>query len=166
MNRSLWIPAGCCLLGFVALLAILQGATSREANAETTRLRETLNDDRAPMLSTSDSLLSRADAERALTTLSGEYLRPWRQRENSPHRLYSRAAVRPIPSISAEVAMSTDADESDQLLLATITVRTGAKSQPIPCVVDRVTQRASLFHDGRWVSEKEWLTNTPLPSGR
>jgi hypothetical protein len=180
MNRSLLIPAICCAFGFVALLAILHQAAGREAAtdsagqiARSSRVdSETLRPAPAYLPSASaaakrseDSLLMSAnDAERKLTALSGEYLRPWRKWETSPNRLYSRAAARPIPSIAAEVAMSpSDTGAGDAFLLATIVVRTGKQSQSVPCVVDRTSKQVCLFSDGQWLREDEWLKKAPRP---
>ena len=168
MNRSLVIPAVGCLFAFAALLAILHGAAGREAAAEPVSLDHSprsLAASKARLANDSrNELLSTTEAEQRLATLAGEYLRPWRQWETSPRHLYSRVAPRPIPSISAEVAMSPgETGESGSFLLATIAVRTGAQSQPIPCVVDRATKQVRLFSAGQWLSEAEWLKQAPSP---
>jgi hypothetical protein len=179
MNRSLLVPAVCCAFGFVALLAILHQAAGREAATadarQTVRVARVTRDPElvassytrpaVPDLNRlqNSPLLSPQDAEAALTTLSGEYLRPWRKWETSPHRIYSRAMPRPIPSIAAEVALSPRTTEADSFLLATITIRTGKQSQAVPCVVDRISKQVRLFADGQWLSEDEWLKTAPLP---
>jgi hypothetical protein len=175
MNRWLIIPAGCCLLAYAALFATIHGAASRETSAGPRRLEAALGgrDDgmvysasRAARVSAAESnlLLTAAEGEQMLATLSGEYLRPWRQWETSPRHLYSRAAPRPIPPSSAEIQLAqTEFSTSDSVLLATIVVRTGARSQSIPCAVDRVTKRVRLFSEEHWLTADEWLKTAPLP---
>jgi hypothetical protein len=178
MNRSLTIPAGCCLFAFAALLAALQGTVGRETAAESAPLATPIRrGDREktmpPTVANSaskasqangDLLLSNEEAEQVLTKLAGEYLRPWRQWETSPRHLYSRVAPRPIPTISAKIEMSTGVmSQSDGFLVATIVVSTGARSEPIPCVVDRVTKQVRLFSEGQWITEDAWLKKAPLP---
>lgn len=178
MNRSLLIPAVCCVFGFVALLAVFHRASGREAATDSARqlVHSSRVDSEAPRpmgshlpaassdVKRSELLMSPKDAEQKLTALSGEYLRPWRKWETSPHRLYSRAMPRPIPSISTEVAMSPGStDESASFLLAAIIVRTGKQSQTVPCVVDRTSKHVCLCFDGQWLSEEEWLKKAPLP---
>jgi|GEM_PF-2367647 hypothetical protein len=178
MNRSLTIPAGCCLFAFGALLAALQGTVGRETAAGLAPLATPVRrGDREktmpPTLADSaskaseidgDLLLSNDEAEQVLTKLAGEYLRPWRQWETSPRHLYSRVAPRPIPTISAKIEISTGVtSQSDGFLVATIVVSTGARSEPVPCVVDRVTKQVRLFSEGQWLSEDVWLKKAPLP---
>ena len=123
MNRSLAIPAGCCFFAFAVLLAALHGAVGREAPAETSQSGlASHHGDRGtiPPARTCSALVSNAndnrrlsidEAEQLLTTLSSQYVRPWRQWAESPRRLYSRAAARPIPTISASIQMSPGATE-------------------------------------------------------
>lgn len=172
MNRSLLIPAGCCLVAFVALLAVLQGAPAPENAAEAARARRT---DRktvtvpvaysaSPAPSPRHNLLSAEEAEQVLTTLAGEYVRPWRQRETSPRHLYSRAAPRPIPTISERIELAREAtSQTDSYLVATIVISTGATTQEVPCVVNRATKRVQLFANDEWLTEQEWLKQAPLP---
>jgi hypothetical protein len=108
--------------------------------------------------------LSVTDARQTLSTLTDEYIRPWRQWETAPYRLYSRAAVRPIPTISARIEWATiGTGESDSFFAATIVIDKGPRSATIPCVVDRSTKRLTLFEDGQWLTEAEWLKTAPLP---
>jgi hypothetical protein len=107
--------------------------------------------------------LSTEEAEQVLVSLTGDYLRPWRRFESAPHRLYSRAAARPIPTISAEVAMSPDSIEDSNLQLAAINIRRGTRSQQVPCVVDRTTKEVCLFSEGKWLRADQWLEQAPLP---
>lgn len=168
MNRSLVVPAGC-LCAFAALLAVLPGGDGRESAADSV-LRGEVSTRAALDLAVpigGQDLLPHAEAERMLTKLSGEYLRPWRQWENSPQRLYSRAAPRPIPSMSAEVALSAgETLESDSFVLATIDIRTGERLERVPCVVDRATRQVQLFAGGQWVSSDQWLETAPVPHSR
>jgi hypothetical protein len=175
MNRWLLIPAGCCLLAYVALFATIHGAASGETAAETRRLDAALRGrdegmvyaaSRAARASAAESnlLLTTEEGVQMLTTLSGEYLRPWRQWEQSPRHLYSRAAPRPIPPSSAEIQLAqTEFSASDGMLLAKIVVRTGVRSQSIPCAVDRVTKQVRLFSEEHWLTADEWLKTAPLP---
>jgi len=176
MNRSLVIPAGCCLFAFAALLTALHGVAGRENAAETARFDASeRREDRGTMPATSahplpeaasakgNLLLSRKEAEQVLTKLSGEYLRPWRQWETSPRHLYSRAAPRPIPTISAKIEMSSLAGQNDSFLVATIAVSAGERSWSVPCVVDRMTKKVRLFAGGQWLTADEWLKQAPLP---
>jgi len=163
MNRSLVIPAVCCLGAFAALMATLHGVNGREAAAEFIPLDASVRRADASKAN-SELLLSTEEAEQALTSLVGEYLRPWRQWETSPHRLYSRVAPRPIPTILAKVEMSPSPNcKSDNFLVAKIDVSTGGKSQLTPCVIDRTTKEVLLFAEGQWLAEDEWLTKAPLP---
>lgn len=176
MNRSLVISAGCSLFAFATLLALLYGAAGREIAAEPAKLGVRWpGGDRGTLLSPrTDSesgappanakMLSAEEAEEVLTTLTGEYLRPWRQWETSPRHFYSRAAPRPIPTIYAEIEISPDATgQSDSYLVATIAVSTGAQTQTVPCVINRITEQVRLFADGQWLTEDEWLKQAPLP---
>ena len=177
MNRSLTIPAVCCLFAFAALLAALHGAVGRETAGEPGQVggpgrpgdRGTTPSTRAYLASeapdgTGSLQLSVDEAEQVLTTLAGEYLRRWRQWETSPRRMYSRASVGPIPSIFARIEMTADSTcQSDNFLVATIVVSTGAQSQPVPCVVDRITKQVRLFAEEQWLTEDEWLKKAPLP---
>jgi len=177
MNRSLVIPAGCCLFAFAALLAALQGAKGRESSAKPAPLGASWHrGDRSLMSSTRDCstlttphanrdlLLSSEDAQQVLTTLANEYLRPWRELGASPHRLYSRAAPRPIPTMYAEIDMPVNAiTQSDSLLVATITIGGGPRPESVPCVVDRTTKRVRLYAQGQWLTDDEWLKNATMP---
>ena len=89
MNRLLMIPAGCCLLAFAALVAAFHGVAGREAAA---KLLPSDASERRAYASNANGevLLSTEEGEQLLTTLVGEYLRPWQQWKASPHRLYSR----------------------------------------------------------------------------
>jgi len=175
MNRWLFVPAGCCLLAYAALFAAIHSRANGETVAGPVRSEADLRGgETAPFLSASlaplaaagedSTLLSVDEAEQLLTKLSGEFMQPWRQWEASPHRLYSRAAPRPIPSISAKIQLvERESNQRDGVLLATITVRTGEHSQSIPCAVDRITKRARLFSNGEWLTAKEWLMTAPSP---
>lgn len=174
MNRSLVIPAACCLFAFAVMLAALHGvggwetATQPAQSGAPSRLGDRGTKPITRAYSASEvhdgRLLSSEEAEQVLSTLAGEYLRPWRQWETSPRRLYSRAAPRPIPTISAKIELSQVATgQSDSFLVAVITVSKGAQSQPVPCVVDRITQEVRLFSEGQWLSKDEWLKKAPLP---
>jgi hypothetical protein len=168
MNRSLTVPAVCCLAAFAAVLAALHGATGRETTRQTSQGREYLaaasRTERAttPIAAQAD-LLSSDQAKQALTALTGQYVRPWRERQNSPYRMFSRAAPRPIPSISAEIQLADSGSHSDKFLLASIVVTKANQSQPTPCVVDRATGQVRLFAGGRWLAANEWLATAPMP---
>ncbi len=164
MNRSLMVPAAFCLIAFASLLAALRGAPAapRDMNraAADAAITSAPRAD-APAIT---RRLAIEEAAEILTTLRGEYLRSWREWERSPHRLYSRAAPHPIPSISAEVTMSPGAaGESEGCLFATIDIQIGSQSQRIPCVVDRSTKRVQLFALGQWLTADEWLKQAPQP---
>lgn len=171
MNRWLSIPAGGCFVAFGVVYAALHGALggdaagnlrrpSPAAGAENARAPSALG----PLAPHDARLVSVTQAERALVSLRDAWLRPWRQWESSPHRLYSRAAPRPIPSISAQIELAAESlGESDGCLVGVISVRKGTESFAVPCVFDRLTSRVRLFHDGRWLTDDEWLTTAPLP---
>jgi hypothetical protein len=171
MNRALVVPALGCFFAFAALVAFLHGAAGREASrAEAlSRSKAEASDTSVVDITPADaggsqSLMSLAEAERKLTALSDDYLRPWRRWENSPERLYSRVGARQIPTISAEVAMEGEAiGEREDFLLATIAIRNKARSQDVACVVDRNTQEVRLFSAGQWLSEDQWLKQAPVP---
>jgi len=176
MNRAIVIPAGFCLLALTALLATIRGE-NRHSNAFSTspppKEQQTDSDAKssppaipASGLSSSNqaSLLSDEEAQQQLSVLADQYQRPWREWENSPHRFYSRAAPRPIPSISAEIAIAPSTKvQSDSFLLGAITVKIGARSEHIPCVIDRTSKIVWLSASGQWLTEEEWLAKAPAP---
>ena len=177
MNRSLVISAGCSLLAFATLVSVFHGTLDRATFAESTQsCAPWRRGDHGTLPFTpdwsashnaredDDALLSIEDAEQSLTALLNEYLRPWRQWETSPHRLYSRAAPRPIPTRYASIAMSPGTlAQSDNFLVASIAVGTEAHQQLVPCVVDRINKRVGFFVEGNWLTEDEWLKSAPLP---
>lgn len=109
MNRSLAIPAACCLFAFLALWLGLSGASGRDANRVSVPTKSlaaaTLRGHAAVPREKSDGvrLIPLSEVERSLAALSGEYIRPWKQQESSPRYLYSRVAPRPVPAISVDV---------------------------------------------------------------
>jgi hypothetical protein len=166
MNRMLIIPAGCCLVLFVALWAGLSGAADKESRVLTTA-RENVSAAAAtkPTLPATTEPLALEEVEQSLTALTGEYLRPWRQQETSPRYLYSRVAPRPILSISADVEWTASANSpTDGAVVAAIVIKTGMRSETLPCVVDRVTRKVRVFVGGKWLTEAEWLSQAPLPN--
>ena len=183
MNRWLSVPAVLCVVAFGVVYAHLYGAFGGES---ATNLRQPnsagLGEDvpispAAPRDAAHEgNLMSIAEAERTLTSVRDRWLRPWRQLESSPHRLYSRAMPRPVPSLSAEIQLASESlGESDGCLVGVISVHRGSEtsSMPgyggrsetssIPCVVDRLTSRVRFFHDGRWLTEEQWLATAPVP---
>lgn len=156
MNRFMVIPAIGSVVIFAGVLAFFHNAPARERTSNTQQSY-------APA-----ERISFAEAEEQLTKLTGDYLRPWREYENSPRRLYSRAAPRPIPSISASIELATTAEErktmqTDNLLVATVVIKTGPQMQRIPCVIDRQGNDVRLFASDQWVTAKEWLMMAPMP---
>lgn len=171
MNRSLTIPAVCCLVAFVGLLIALQGATILGAPASRASVNPihpvaTSGIPRGIPSESPSATLSAEAARDRLTALSGEYLRPWKQWESSPRRLYSRVAPRPIPSLSAEVEMTASSTRpQESFILAVIKVtRQGDEPQQVPCIVDRVTSQVRLFAEGQWLTSEQWLKRAPTPS--
>ena len=168
MNRMLIIPAGCCLVAFAALWASLNGAAGKESRSGAlAAARENVSATIAtrPSLSTKTKPLALEEVEQSLTALTGEYLRPWRQRETSPRYLYSRVAPQPIPSISAEVELAAGANsQADGMAVAAIVIKTGLRAETIPCVVDRHTRQVRVFAGGEWLTEAQWLSQAPLPN--
>src|SRR5690349_11644607 len=119
MNRFMVIPAIGSVVIFAGVLAFFQSAPARDREVKLQAVARP-----------SDEKLSFAEAEEQLTKLTGEYLRPWREYEKSPRRLYSRIAPSPIPSISASIELATTAEErktmqTDNLLVATVVIKTG-----------------------------------------
>ena len=153
MNRWLVIPAGCCLVAFIALWTGLGGAASKGFSAR----------DSVKAAAVTRESLALEEVKQSLTALTGEYLRPWRQRETSPRHLFSRAAPRPIPSISAEVLFAGTDVQSEGLAVAAIVI-TGPYPETVPCVVDRSTGRVRLFAGGQWLTEAEWLGQAQMPN--
>jgi hypothetical protein len=190
MNRSLGIPAGCCLFAFAALWVALQASDGQEPDAcQAALARAGRHADlgTSPALPASPvspttgayangpALLSIEQAEQLLTGLAGEYLRPWREWASSPRRLFSRVAPRPIPAIDALVEMSPGAiSEGDRFVLATIAIRIGPPSddalpQRIPSQAARTetmeSQLVPCFVDRttqqvRLFADGQWLTST------
>src|SRR5262245_14986555 len=116
MNRSLMIPAVCCVFAFAGLLATFHRVAGGGPGADLAQFvavghrvdLEALTSSRdsarpAVPNASGHAPLSIVEAEQALVALTDEYLRPWRKLEASPHRLYSRVAPRFIPSITATV---------------------------------------------------------------
>jgi hypothetical protein len=176
MNRSLWIPAGACLAAFAGLLVVLHAVTGREKAADfrqtaalmprSRQASPALRGERAipNALAAGETMLSIEESKQHLTALTGEYLRPWRQWESSPARLYSRIALRPVPTIFADVDVPSDAaGPADSFLVATIALRKGDEVESVPCVVNRLNKQARLFANGRWLTEDEWLELAPVP---
>jgi hypothetical protein len=200
MNRWLSIPAVFCAVAFSVVYALMYGALRGEsANNLRPTVPATRGGDAPPsssavrLATAGESLMSIDDAQRSLASLRDEWLRPWRQWESSPRRLYSRAAPRPIPSLSAEIQFASESlGESDGCLVGVISVHKGLPTGPyglpagsmpgagsetssmpggfggsetssIPCVVDRLTSRVRFFHNGRWLTDEEWLATAPLP---
>jgi hypothetical protein len=169
MNRMLLIPAICCVSAFAVVLLVFHTATGRETATPAGRgggdnalSPVAIEDARTP--SAGDIPRSASEPEQLLQKLSDEYVRPWRQWQNSPHRLYSRAAPRPVPSIFAEIAVSPQsAGQRKDVSLATITIRTGLTSDAVPCIVDRTTGLVHLFAAGKWLPSDEWLKTAPTP---
>jgi hypothetical protein len=173
MNRLLLIPAVCCLVALATLLAVLHGATGGEASATGVAARggnrETMPSQCARATSdlldaSGDRRLTPEEAKAVLASVADRYVRPWQEWRSAPHRIYSRAAVRPIPSILASVEMPLAASrQSDSFLVASIAVSMGSRSESTPCVVDRITGQVCLYAEGQWLTEDEWLKLAPLP---
>lgn len=176
MNRALILPAGFCLIAFAALLATVgpygrastaaatkPGAVHRLADRGSTPITQAGAAFDVPNASDTRPL-SDSEARKLVSTLADEYLRPWRQWETSPHRMYSRAGPRLIPTMHVEIVMApVTKGQGNGFLLGTIAVITGARSQPVPCVVDRTTKRVWMSVDGQWLTEDEWLKKAPVP---
>jgi hypothetical protein len=163
MNRWLTLPAMCCLLAFIATAYWLQSAVggapypSITANLTWKTAPETVAGETRP--------ISTSTAESRLMDLADQYTRPWREWSQSPHVMYSRAGVRPIPPIATQFVWLDDEQQpSDDVLLATIVVTAGNNQRSFPCVMDRRTQHAHFCADGQWISEVAWLQQAPTPS--
>jgi hypothetical protein len=176
MNRAIVIPAGLCAVALAALLATIRGETRRSTAFSATlppTVQSTDSDTTSSLRAIPESgasssyqtpVLSHEEAQQQLSALVDQYLRPWREWENSPQRVYSRAAPRPIPSISAEIAIVPTAQvQGENLLLGTITVKAGIRSERIPCVVDRISKAVWLSASGQWLTGRQWLTKAPVP---
>ena len=158
MNRLLLIPAVGCLVAFGVAAAGLYRAEGREqktsAVAYVAPQSRDLRDEAA---------LVPHEAEQKLQALTAQYLKPWRDWETSPHRLVSRAAPRPVPSISERIELVDSATHPAGCWLATITVTIGDQPEQTPCIVDRHSGEVRLFASGKWLAEDEWLAMAPLP---
>jgi hypothetical protein len=173
MNRSLAIPAVGCLITFALVLAAVH-KTADSAPSDSpgenaagpehafvsiplkspkARPADQKVEDAAPM--TDD------EAREVLKKLTEKYMQPWREWEKSPHRLYSRAAPRPVPSISSDVTVLPPSEPTDSFLLATIEIKTGSHLQSTPCIIERRTKRVVLFANGRWIPGEKWATEGP-----
>jgi hypothetical protein len=174
MNRTLLVPGVGILVVFLVTIASLQTWTKAESHAARWQLRpESIRFEHIQVSATDKTqeidpaygeLLTIEEVEATLTALTGEYLAPWREWENSPSRLYSRVSPRPIPTILAKVEMSpTTKRLQDRCCLATITVTIGKTVEHVPCMVDRADNRVLLCADGRWQLGDHWLKTAPLP---
>lgn len=166
MNRWLLVPGIGCLLLFVGVLATLEGAARRSASPrddlEAVLFARVESASQSPQAEASPPLSSE-DPKQVLIALTNEYLGAWRQWENSPRRLYSRMAPRPVPTVLVNVEMAPQASESDHFALGTVGIIIGDKPQSYACVVDRLTQHVSVFAEGQWLTQEEWLATAPLP---
>ena len=176
MNRALAIPAVSCLIVFVLVFVALQkaadsaspqGSGTDAANAKQSlasipipNAKERLEAEPAnPQV-----MLSSDAAGESLTKLTDKYAQPWHDWENSPHHTYSRAAPRPVPSMTTEVTIEPPSDPHDGFFLATIEIKIGQQLQQLACVIDRSTKRAFVFKDGMWVAGDKWAAVGPLPN--
>lgn len=168
MNRALWIPGVVCGVAFLGVMSLLSGARGRDAvKASRLGIAE------APTLAARDNYVSTGglfrdhDALTILRGLANEYLRPWREWEKSPYRMFSRVAPRPLPSMSAEVQLASGLAPKDaDYALGTIAIRQEESTETIPCVVDRTTNRVQLFVGGHWLTEGDWLKSAPYAEFR
>jgi hypothetical protein len=155
MNRSLWIPAIGCVVGFASLYALLNRAVGEAQSADA--LVATSN-----ALPSEPAPLAASEAEHVLASLCDAYRERWRAWETSPHRLFSRAAVKPVSPRSIEFALSPASTAGDDaFLLATIRVHERTQVQTIPCVVHPQTKQVRLFYEGSWVTGDDWLQTIP-----
>jgi hypothetical protein len=52
---------------------------------------------------------------------------------------------------------------TDNLLVATVIIKTGSQSERIPCVVDRENHDIRLFAADKWVTSADWVKSAPMP---
>lgn len=185
MNRSLAIPAGVTLVAFVVVASMFHKAAGRDAvggeaipQAASVEVpaafpptvfpdAASLSQETEALAFGQEPLLSVPAAKEHLSTLTAQYLGPWRQWQSSPRFLYSRVAPRPVPSVSEKIDIfAGNLSEADSLVLATIEIKTGEETQAIPCVIDRHTQKAWFYNGNRWLNEAAWLAQAPLPNRR
>jgi hypothetical protein len=152
MNRALVIPAVGCALVFAGMFAMLHRA-SGESGAKEQGAPPPARENAAP-----------TEPEAKLKALAAEYVRPWKDYQNSPGRLYSRMAPRPVPSIEAEVELvTTDVAPVGAPLLATIHVKIGDQKSSTPVIIDRDTKEIRLFAQGKWQKSEDWMKSAPNP---
>jgi hypothetical protein len=180
MNRALTIPAASCLIVFVIAFAALHDSLNSAAadNRPTdVNAKRVVNPESSltsiplpgtklrPAGSPANPLtpMSNDEAREALTKLTEKYTQPWHEWENSPTRLYSRAAPRQVPAISTSVTVTTPDDPRDGFFLATIEVKIGRDAQPAACMIDRTSKRVFVFKDGAWIAGDKWAEAGPLP---
>jgi hypothetical protein len=161
MNRLLLIPAVGCLVAFGVAAASFYRAEGREQDTEAVAYLAPKSRDLRD-----EGALAPRDAEQKLQALAAQYLQPWRQWESSPHRLLSRVAPRPVPSISEQIQLVDSRNQPAGCCLATITITIGEQAEQTPCIVDCRSGEVHLFDGGKWLTEYEWLKQAPLPSRR
>jgi hypothetical protein len=149
------------LVAFGVAAAGLYRAEGREQKTEAVAYVTPQNRD----LRDEAALVAR-EAEQKLQALTAQYLQPWRDWESSPHRLISRAAPRPVPSISEHIELAGSSAQPAGCCLATITITIGDQAEQTPCIVDRRSGEVRLFAGGKWLGEDEWLKQAPLTSRR
>lgn len=154
MNRALVIPAVGSALAFSGLFAIFHRAA---AEGEATR-------DAAPQAITELDAVP-DDVRATLQALASDYVRPWQEYRQAAVSPYSRAIVRPVPSITATVDVAAaEVGLPGNLLLATVHVTIiGVATTSTPCIIDRATKDVRLFAAGRWQRPEEWLKTAPSP---
>lgn len=161
MNRWLLIPAVVCAAVFAIVVAGLYQAEGREQRAAAVAY---VSPDRPP--TPLKVAIAPSESEQKLQALTARFLQPWRKWESSPHRLYSRVAPQPIPSIAEEIQWADSSKQPSGCRLATITITIGEQAEQTPCIVDAGSGEVRLFADGKWLAEEEWLKLAPLPHGR
>ena len=153
MKRSLAIPAFGCVIAFASLYAVFDRAVGDEddfATSYVTTSSRAIPDD--PPTSPA------VEAERMLDALRQTYQERRRAWAESPHRMFSRAAVTPVDPTQVEYALAPPAiTQGSELALATLNLEQRNSTESIPCAIDPATNRIFLFHDGAWRTESQWL---------
>jgi hypothetical protein len=154
MNRALFFPAIGCALAYGGTFALLHRAAGEGGPPPAAAPQPAVEP--APV----------ADEVRTtLEAVAADYVRPWQEYRQAAASPFSRAIVRPVPSITTTVDIAAaDVALPGNLLLATIHVTLiGVSTTSTPCIIDRETKAVRLFAGGRWLTTEDWLKTAPHP---
>jgi hypothetical protein len=157
MKRLLLIPALGCLITFVSMYAFFERAEGDEEFP--TSYVATSSEPLPPDYPASP----RIEAQRMLDVLVEQYQQRRQEWEQSPHRRFSRAMVRPVYPTRIEYALAPQPiPQGSGFVLATVQLQQPEQIETIPCVIDPTAGQIRLFHYDAWLTDEEWLNAVML----